>query len=174
MSGVGEPRPTSLRAMHETERNRLLGDIRRFQLARGDMLQVIAAVEALNAERVNGYLCRALETAIVVCYARPFGSRNAVGPLSTNWPPISDDPELHAELMRLRDQVYAHTDKTEARQVVEVSELLGLDSPAYTEGWHAIDREKLPAIAELARRLEACLAAAVAEHTAELGTGGTE
>lgn len=162
--------------MHETERNRLLGDIRRFQLARGDMLQVIAAVEALNGEEVNGYLCRALETAIVVCYARPFGSRNAVGPLSTHWPPISDDfPELHAELMRLRDQVYAHTDKTEARQVVDVSEWLGLDSPAYTEGWHAIDREKaLPDIAELARRLEASLATAVAEHTAELGTGGTE
>ena len=91
-------RPTSLQGDAWTERNRLLGDIRRFQLARGDMLQVIAAVEALNAEKVNGYLCRALETAIVICSAqdpsvREKRRRPAIDPLATR---LGRLPQLHA------------------------------------------------------------------------------
>lgn len=70
-----EVRLQSMRA----SRTWLKNEIRRCQLARGDMLQVMAAAVALDSERKNGYLCRALETAIVVCYARPFSPRNAVG-----------------------------------------------------------------------------------------------
>ncbi len=67
--------------------------------------------------------------------------------------------------------MYAHTDKTDARQVVDVSDMFGLDSPAHTEGWQPIDREKLPAIVELARQLESCLATAVAEREAQVEGG---
>jgi hypothetical protein len=131
---------------------------------------VIAAVDALAAENLNGYLCRALETAIVVCYARPFGKRNAVGALGDNWPPIVERfPDLHAQLLSLRDEVYAHTDRTRARDVVDVGELLGLETPAFTEGWHPIDRSALPAISELARQLEQCLDAAAERLTEVLG-----
>lgn len=73
--------------------------------------------------------------------------------------------------MHLRDQVYAHTDRTDARQVVDVSDAFGLASPAFTEGWHPIDREALLAITELARQLELSLASAVAERVAQLEAG---
>jgi hypothetical protein len=46
----------------------LLREIRRFRLVQGDMRQVVAAAQALHREHENGDLCRALETAIVVCY----------------------------------------------------------------------------------------------------------
>lgn len=42
-------------------------EIARLRLAQGDMRQVIAAATALMEERLNGYLYRALETAVVVC-----------------------------------------------------------------------------------------------------------
>lgn len=74
--------------------------------------------------------------------------------------------------MRLRNQVYAHTDETGARQVVDVSDLLGLDSPAYAEGWQPIEREALPAIVQLARALESCLASAVDERLSRLAKRG--
>lgn len=115
---------------------------------------------------------RPAETAIVVCYARPFSPRNAVGALGTRWEPLQSYQTLHAELMRLRNQVYAHTDETGARQVVDVSDLLGLDSPAYAEGWQPIEREALPAIVQLARALESCLASAVDERLSRLAKRG--
>jgi hypothetical protein len=149
------------------QRQRLLNEITRFRLAQADMRQVMAAVEALSKEHQNGYLCRALETAIVVCYARPFGSKNKVGPIGKKWAPLKSFPKLHAELLRLRDKVYAHTDKTEARQVVDAGKMIGAES-AWTEGWHAIRREALPVIHELARQLEASLGAAVEDRVAKL------
>ncbi|MGH9320577.1 MAG: hypothetical protein ACRD3V_11920 [Vicinamibacteria bacterium] len=147
--------------MTDSKRQRLLDEITRFRLAQSDMRQVIAAAETLAEEHHHGDLCRALETAIVVCYARPFGRKNAVGALGRKWEPLKQFPKLHAELLRLRNKVYAHTDKTEARQVVDIAAMLGLESPAWTEGWHPINREALPPIIALARQMEASLAAAV-------------
>jgi len=146
------------------DQERLRKEITRFRLAQSDMRQVLAAAQALHAERHNGYLCRALETAIVVCYARPFGKRNKVGPIHENWPPLTQFPKLHAELLSLRDKVYAHTDETEARQVVDVGEMLGSDEKSFTEGWSAIRRDALPAIAKLAGELDVCLGHAVDER----------
>jgi hypothetical protein len=151
-----------------TERDRLLRDITRFRLARGDMRQVVAAAKALHDERHNGDLCRALETAIVVCYARPFGRRNKVGALHENWGPLKQFPKIHAQLLSLRDKVYAHTDETEARQVVDVGALLGLEAPSCTEGWFPIKREALASIAMLANDLDAALGEAIDERMAKL------
>jgi hypothetical protein len=67
--------------VHESEKHRLVNEIRRYRLAQADMRQVIAAVDALADEHHNGYLCRALETAIVVCYARAFAAGNEIGTL---------------------------------------------------------------------------------------------
>jgi hypothetical protein len=72
--------------MHESERNRLVNEIRRLRLAEADMAQVAAAADTLMHEHLNGDLCRALETAIAVCYARPFGSSNQVGVLGQECP----------------------------------------------------------------------------------------
>ena len=78
--------------MHENERNRLLNELRRFLLAASDMRQAAAAAEHLSTERLNGDLCRALETAIVICYSRPFARGNKAGTLGAEWVPPA--PEL--------------------------------------------------------------------------------
>lgn len=135
-------------------------ELTRLRLAQVDMRQVIEAATVLSEERLNRYLYRALETAVVVCYARPFGRLNAVGAIDEDWESIRQAPNLHKELLRLRDKVYAHTDITEAREVLDVAEMFDLDSPAWTEGWRPISREALPKIVALAKGLEAELGAA--------------
>jgi hypothetical protein len=119
---------------------------------------------------VNGQLCRALETAIVVCYWRPFSKSNKVGTIGHKWKTLTEAPNLHKEMRRLRNEVYAHTDITGAREVVDVGKMLG-EASAWTEGWQAIRREALPNIRELARRLEEELAAAVSERIRALEAG---
>lgn len=142
--------------MHESEKNRLVNEIRRYRLAQADMRQVIAAVDALADEHHNGYLCRALETAIVVGYARAFAAGNEIETLGDEW--TADDPGMrrfHDELLRLRDQLYAHTDRrVGARDIEDVSALLGLGQVAYTEWWRPIDRAALPMIGALAQHQE--------------------
>jgi hypothetical protein len=64
--------------------------------------------------------------------------------------------------------VYAHTDTTEARQVVAARELLGPEFTSYLEGWHPIKREALPAIRELATELGACLEEEIRERVERL------
>jgi hypothetical protein len=140
-------------------------ELTRLRLAQGDMRQVIAAATFLSEGRHDQYLYRALETAIVVCYARPFGRSNVVGAIGEQWEAIGKAPNLHKELLRLRNKLYAHTDKTEAREVVDVAEMFDLDSPAWTEGWHPIRPEVLPKIVALAAHLEAELGAAVEVRT---------
>jgi hypothetical protein len=156
--------------MHESERNRIVNEIRRYRLAQADMRQVIAAVQALANEHHNGYLCRALETAIIVCYARAFTSGNEVGSLGDEWVP--DDKELrrfHDEVLRLRDQVYAHTDRRAgARDIEDVGSMLGLDQVLYTEGWRPIKREALQGISDLAQHQEQRLAQAADDRQAQL------
>jgi hypothetical protein len=68
--------------LHEGDRNRLAREVRRLRFAAGDMRQVQAAIRALLAttqeDDVNFML--ALETAIGVCYARPFTPPARGGP----------------------------------------------------------------------------------------------
>lgn len=119
------------------------------------MRQVLAATEALKQTR-NGYLGRALETAIVVCYARAFAGGNEIGTLGDSSAPT--DPEMrryHDELLRLRDQVYAHTDRRGgARDVEDVGALVGLDKVAYTESFRPFKPTALAAIVTLAKQQE--------------------
>jgi len=137
--------------LHESDRNRLTNEARRLVLAEADMRQVMAAVDALLGETLNGDLCRALETAVIVCYARAFTTSNTVGPLTEDWTPADPvERRFHDEIMRLRDKVYAHTDKIGARDIADAGEMLGLGQVAFVEGWHPLDRKVLPAIRALA------------------------
>jgi hypothetical protein len=113
------------------------------------MRQVIAAATYLETEHLNGDLCRALETAIVVCYARPFDPRNKIGALGNDWVPNDASAELHEILLAARDKVYAHTDRTRARDVIDVGALIDIEH-AYAEQWYSLDRGKLPGITKLA------------------------
>ena len=65
----------------------LLREIRPLRFAVSDMRQTIAAAQTLAAERENGDLRHALETAIAVCYARPWCHRGGFGALAARWLP---------------------------------------------------------------------------------------
>lgn len=146
--------------MQESERNRLLNEIRRLRLAESDMNQVAAAALALQGERLNGDLCRALETAIAVCYARPYGGRKKVGVLGDEWlPEDPGDRAVHDQLLIRRDQVYAHTDRTDARDIIDV-----FGEGTFAEQWRPLAREALPRIIRLAARQQTRFRDAVEER----------
>jgi hypothetical protein len=79
-------------------------------LAAIDMEQVIQAAEAIQRELQSSsprlQFIRALETAVAVCYWRPFSASNTVGCLRHK---DAEDPDLHKEMKRIRNQVHAHT-----------------------------------------------------------------
>lgn len=86
--------------------------MRALLLAASDMEQAIAAAHALDAEQTDWNLMRALETAIAVCYARAFTKSQSHQLDRAEYEPA--DPtlaQMHRQLIYLRDQVYAHTDK---------------------------------------------------------------
>jgi len=132
--------------MQESDRNRLRKEIRLLRFAGGDMRQARAAIRALLAttEQDDVDLMLALETGIVVCYARPFTHGEGVGQLGEEWAPEDDhDRAVHDELLVLRDEAGAHTDKKSGRDVVERFELYDDGLTGFEESWQALDREVL-------------------------------
>jgi hypothetical protein len=110
------------------------------------MRQARAAIGALLATTADDDvdLMLAHETAIVVCYARPFKYGEGVGQLGEEWAP--EDPHertVHDELLALRDEAGAHTDKSSGRDVVERFELYDDGLVGFEESWQALDREVL-------------------------------
>ena len=108
------------------------------------MEQVIQAAEAIrrehDAEEPNLQLIRALETAVVVCYWRPFSYSNTVGHLLDS---DAVNPELHAQMKTPRDKAHAHTDKSSGR-TADIDELIsqsGVEGLAFTESWWGLPDE---------------------------------
>jgi hypothetical protein len=156
--------------MDASERNRLLREVTQFRFAQADMKQAAAAAEALQREHANGDLCRALETAIVVIYARPFTPSNKVGALGPEWaPPEPTDRSLHNELRKKRDQVYAHSDVTSLRDVIDIGADLGKDHPVYSERWYPVSRPMLPIFIRMAWEQEKRFYDAAVERESKLG-----
>ena len=136
--------------MHESERNRLVKKLRLLILGQSDMAQAAMGAMTLKERSLNDHAVRCMETGIVVCYARPFNKRNNAGYLCSKWAP--EDPsmkEIHDELLDRRDQVYAHTDRTGARDIVNLDEMPGLPSPSYAERYQPLPLA-LPRIITLA------------------------
>lgn len=157
--------------MHESERNLRTKEIRRLVFAQSDMAQAAVAAEYLLQEHVNGDLCRALETAIVVCYARPFAGGNNAGILGEDWYPI--DPAhraMHDKLRDLRDQVFAHNDITDKRGIVDAGAMLGLPG-SFAEEWMPLNREALPTLIQMCAAQRAQFSERVDELQAELNQG---
>lgn len=121
--------------MHESGRNRLVNEIRRFRLAQVDMRQVIASASYLIEESRGGSLDRALETAgrrvlreTVQCEQRRRASWRRMGTAqNVPGPPrgalTTKKPGLRTRTRRRRGKW-----STSAK-------MLGLGKPAYTEGW---------------------------------------
>jgi hypothetical protein len=122
------------------------------------MEQAVEAARAIQreadreaaGEEPNVELLRALETAVAVCYWRPF-TQSSIGRLD----PVADGPseesglgELHRRLRRMRDKVYAHTDEEGGRDVTVRD--LGPGTSFITEGWEPLPRDCLPSVIALA------------------------
>jgi hypothetical protein len=105
------------------------------------MEQAAAAARAL-ARTDDVALALALETAMVVCFVRPYAGSLSV-PRAFR-PPTNDgsqDARVFRELMRLRDKVYAHDGGDE---IVDLN---------WEEGWQGFPRGLLPEVVALAERL---------------------
>lgn len=115
------------------------------------MAESRAAAQFLVSQHLPGDVCRALETAIPVAYARPWGESNTIGALGSHWlPPSEDFRRLHKALILMRNKVSAHTDEEiEARGITDVSEIAGMEGPLYATSWTPLERELLPGIEEL-------------------------
>jgi len=87
----------------ESERNFSKKRLRALSLAASDMEQCQSATEALEGT-TNKALTQALETAIAVCYARPFTQSSLYRLDKTEFRPAESRlAELHDTLLKLRD-----------------------------------------------------------------------
>jgi hypothetical protein len=129
-------------------------------LAASDMDQAAAAAEALDAEKENVNLMRALETAIATCYARPFTDSSLVNRLKASKWVAPTDRGLHDFLMDGRKKVYAHTDVESGRSAGprQVTTVDGdVVTIGYREGWWSFPRELIPQLLDMCRKQAQCL-----------------
>jgi hypothetical protein len=164
--------------MHASERNRLLKLQRVLLLAASDMEQAAAAARALEKE-TDGTLSRALETAMAICYMRPFTKSSLLRLPVEYVPNAQPDSEFHEGLSELRDTVYAHTDKASGRRaslttrVVEEIEgegrILAFDS---REEWRAFPRQEIPSLLNFFERRRWAFAGAAMDIHDELEEAG--
>jgi hypothetical protein len=133
----------------------------RLVLAQSDMDQVAVAARRLaEGPRMNRRAERVMWTGIVVTYARPFNKSNRLGAVSGRIVKLTNPMQksLHERMCELRDELFAHNDETELRQVVEVSR-----SGSYSESYTEMDKGALRDIAELATEFEARFASRLDE-----------
>lgn len=74
-----------------------------------------------NEANMDGWKWRAMETGIVVSYARPFGENVGLGALPArfhSFPPQSDLAAVHVLLLQGRDVVAAHNNLLERKSVL--------------------------------------------------------
>ena len=120
---------------------------KRLVLAAQDMGE--ASDAASDLVQRNGV--RIIETALAVSYARPW-TKATVGALEEHWLPTDRvEQELHFELIRLRDKVYAHTDdELGARGVRDVGGMVGATKVMLASEWRPLRPELVPVIEQLA------------------------
>jgi hypothetical protein len=127
----------------------LTAEQERLALAANDMRQAAAAARLLE-RRHDFHARRALETAISVCYARPW-TRNQIGKLEDAWlPEVGPYRDLHDRLLKLRNKTYAHTDRDGGRKAVAQSgpgNVVG-----FGEMWERLPASEVTAIVELCER----------------------
>ncbi len=139
--------------MDQSKRQRLQKEQRALLLGASDMRQAAAAARALEREQdVN--LARALETAMVVCFMRPFTRSDLQVP--KKWWPTGEDKKHLDGIKAHRDKVYAHTDIAGGRwaETVEYAAGGGRIRMHFREGWGAMDRAVVPDFVALCKRVE--------------------
>jgi hypothetical protein len=134
----------------------LLRQQRALLLGASDMRQAATAALALEHESdVN--LARALETAMMVCFMRPFTKSDLQVPLK--FFPTGADREHLENIKARRDKIYAHTDDESGRWAETVSYTAAGDRVEmhFREGWNAINRAAVPDFVALCARIEDAL-----------------
>lgn len=144
----------------QAERQDPVRAAKRLLLASQDMREAHEAAEWL-IERPSA---RILETALAVSYARPWTSAS-IGELEDHWLPTADlDRNLHSDLLRLRNKLYAHTDDDlGARGIRDVSGMIGSKGITLANEWRHLKPELLPVMSQLATGQQARFRSAVNE-----------
>jgi hypothetical protein len=137
----------------ESVKNKLSKSKLALLLGASDMTQAIAAARALQVES-DGTLARVFETAMVVCFMRPFtGSLRLPEEYGRPGP---GDAEFFRDIKRLRDKVYAHTDEGTGREASHVTveykgEIVNL---GWKEAWTSFPRDRLEFFIGICERLK--------------------
>lgn len=107
------------------------------------MDQAIAAAKALEATQ-DAHLARALETAMTVCFMRPFTASDLQVP-GKFYPEAGEGEEAFWALKAFRDKVYAHTDLDGGRWAGPVTVDFGKEiiNLSWQEGWVPFPRERI-------------------------------
>jgi hypothetical protein len=120
-------------------------------LAAEDMDQAAAAADALRIDTSgDDAWTRALETAMAVCYMRPF-TRGAWKLPDKYEPKVGSAGDLHRALKQLRKKVYAHSDKESGRRasMKTVATSAGIETISSGSSWWAFRVENLHAVQAL-------------------------
>jgi hypothetical protein len=118
-----------------------------------DMDQTAEAAHAIVVAHRSGnpnlQLIRALETAVVVCYWRPFSQSNSMGHLR---PKDALDASLHKAMEQMRNSAYAHIDASSGRTagITPHPTSEGVQGLAFTESWWELPVEWFPQIVRIA------------------------
>lgn len=139
--------------MDEAIRDRILKEQRALLLGASDMRQAAAAARALEHEE-DVDLARALETAMMVCFMRPF-TRSDLQVRDELWPTGEDRKRLD-EIKRHRDKIYAHTDKESGRWAMSAFVTVNDNDSeiAIREDWYPMSRDVVPDFVALCKRVE--------------------
>ncbi len=101
---------------------------------------------------MNDDAARALQTGVVVCYARAFTQSRGYPMLDKKKYAPTDPVQraVHFDLLRLRKILFAHTDDTEMRRIVDAGALLGIGSMILVEEYQPIPAHEWQRVADLA------------------------
>jgi hypothetical protein len=111
-----------------------------------------AARALLDDTSDHGAYRRALETAIVVSYWRPFSGNRGGSLGKRDAPQRADWKHIHDWLREQRDTVHAHSDEEAGRAskvVIHGVDDEGIVTAAWTESWGALPVQALPAMIEM-------------------------
>jgi hypothetical protein len=125
----------------------------RYALAIADMQQASAAASLLR-NTTELHASRALETAMVVCYCRPFGDNHGIGSIDAKKfaPQNGVYRAIHTTMLDLRDKAHAHSDTTSgARGIFPDPDAVPIEgwADSWAEQWISFDRELLQAVVQL-------------------------
>lgn len=123
----------------------LTRSVKRLILGAQDMIEARAAAVFLRErDDLGGDVRRALDTAIPVAYARPWGKRNTIGGLEDHWLPTRPDYRaVHNEMILVRNKVYAHTDEEIGARWIHDMSSIGASEPVFVPMWRPLNSDLL-------------------------------